>query len=101
MFSAAVPLDTATAWRAVCAAARALGGAARASSKRPLYGPGVRPPVARISAIAASIPARSGGEKTTLAAGPPNACPLPQLLGGPGRPATGNRSCFGYRPDLA
>src|SRR5262249_60646527 len=71
MFSAAVPLDTATAWRALCAAANA-------SSKRPLYGPRVSAPLARISAIAAAIsPPSPGGEKTPAAGAPQPQAPSP------------------------
>src|SRR5215468_1926429 len=79
MFSAAVPLDTATACAASCAAANA-------SSNRPLYGPSVSAPLARISVTAAAISARSAGAKTTRAAGTPNAWPLAQLWRGPAGP---------------
>src|SRR5262249_61979724 len=93
MFSAAVPLDTATAWRASCAAANA-------SSKRPLYGPRVSAPLARISATAAAISARSAGGKTTRAAGTPNAWPLAQLWRGPAGPPPVTGLASGIVPTL-
>src|SRR5215471_10211741 len=93
MFSAEVPLAVATACAASCAAANA-------ASKRPVYGPSVSAPLARISVTAAAISARSAGGNTTRAAGTPNDGPL-LAHAGAGRPASGNGSCFGYRPDLA
>src|SRR5215471_17894315 len=94
MFSAAVPLDTATACAASCAAANA-------SSNRALYGPSVSAPLARISATAAAISARSAGGKTTRAAGTPNAWPLAQLWRGPAGPPLVTGLASGIVPDLA
>src|SRR6516165_331831 len=94
MFRAEVPLAVATVCAASCAAANA-------ASKRRVYGPRVRAPLASISATAAAISARSSGGSTTRAAGTANAWPLAQSRRGPVGPRLVTGSAFGYRPDLA
>src|SRR5690348_13224151 len=79
MFSAEVPLAVATAYTASCAAANA-------ASNRPVYGPRVSAPLARISVTAAAISARSAGGNTTRAAGTPNGRPLARSCRGPTAP---------------